>query len=91
MRGSNSESDKPPPQRKVQPSRPPIQWVPGTLSLWVKQPGREADRLHLVPKLRMTEANFSPPNLFMAWTAITYLQALWLAGTYVCLVNCRKL
>jgi hypothetical protein len=25
------------------PTQPPIQWVPGALSLWVKQPGREAD------------------------------------------------
>jgi hypothetical protein len=25
------------------PNQPPIQWVPGALSLWVKRPGREAD------------------------------------------------
>jgi hypothetical protein len=25
------------------PTQPPIQWVPGALSLWVKRPGREAD------------------------------------------------
>jgi hypothetical protein len=25
------------------PSQPPIQWVKGALSLWVKRPGREAD------------------------------------------------
>jgi hypothetical protein len=25
------------------PTQPPIQWVPGTLSLEAKQPGREAD------------------------------------------------
>jgi hypothetical protein len=25
------------------PTQPPIQWVPGALSLGVKQPGREAD------------------------------------------------
>jgi hypothetical protein len=25
------------------PAQPPIQWVPGALSLGVKQPGREAD------------------------------------------------
>jgi hypothetical protein len=24
-------------------TQPPIQWVPGALSLWVKRPGREAD------------------------------------------------
>jgi hypothetical protein len=29
------------------PTQPPIQWVPGALSLGVKRPGREAD--HLFP------------------------------------------
>jgi hypothetical protein len=28
----------------VGPTQPPIQWVPGALSLGVKRPGREADR-----------------------------------------------
>jgi hypothetical protein len=33
------------------PTQPPIQWVPGALSLEVKRPGREADaHLHLVPR-----------------------------------------
>jgi hypothetical protein len=27
------------------PTQPPIQWVPGTLSLRVKRPGHEADHL----------------------------------------------
>jgi hypothetical protein len=27
----------------VGPTQPPIQWVPGVLSLMVKRPGREAD------------------------------------------------
>jgi hypothetical protein len=27
----------------LEPTQPPIQWVPGVLSLGVKQPGREAD------------------------------------------------
>jgi hypothetical protein len=27
----------------LRPSQPPIQWVPGVLSLGVKRPGREAD------------------------------------------------
>jgi hypothetical protein len=25
------------------PTQPPIQWVPGALSLWVKRPDRESD------------------------------------------------
>jgi hypothetical protein len=28
------------------PIQSPIQWVPGTSSLWVKRPGREADHSH---------------------------------------------
>jgi hypothetical protein len=28
------------------PTQPPIQWVPGVLSLEVKRPGREADHSH---------------------------------------------
>jgi hypothetical protein len=27
----------------LDPTQPPIQWVPGALSLWVKGPGTEAD------------------------------------------------
>jgi hypothetical protein len=35
----------------VGPTQPPIQWIPGALSLGVKRPGREADHhLHLVPR-----------------------------------------
>jgi hypothetical protein len=30
----------------LEPSQPPIQWVPGALSLVVKRPGREADHWH---------------------------------------------
>jgi len=60
MRGSNSESDKiPPSKKKIQPGRR----VLGALSPWVKQPGREADHLHLVPKFRMIESDFSSESL----------------------------
>jgi hypothetical protein len=31
----------------LEPTQPPIQWVPGALSLGVKRPGREAD--HSLP------------------------------------------
>jgi hypothetical protein len=27
----------------LRPTQPSVQWVPGVLSLWVKQPGHEAD------------------------------------------------
>jgi hypothetical protein len=33
-------------RRALGPTQPPIQWVPGALSLGVKRPGREADHLH---------------------------------------------
>jgi hypothetical protein len=35
------------------PTLPPIQWVPGALSLGVKRPGREAD--HLPPSSAKVE------------------------------------
>jgi hypothetical protein len=28
----------------LRPTQPPIQWVPGALSLGIKRPGREADQ-----------------------------------------------
>jgi hypothetical protein len=31
-------------------TQPPIQFVPGSLSLGLKRPGREADHFHLVPR-----------------------------------------
>jgi hypothetical protein len=51
------------------PTQPPIQWVPGALSLRVKGPGREAD--HSPPS--STEDNnvwsytSTPQYVFMAW------------------------
>jgi hypothetical protein len=43
------------------PTHPPIQWVPGALSLRVKQPGREAD--HSPP---------FPQYAFMAWYLVKH-------------------
>jgi hypothetical protein len=37
------------------PTQPPIQRVPMAVSLGVKRPLREADHVHLVPRLRMVE------------------------------------
>jgi hypothetical protein len=43
-------------------THPPIQWVPGALSLGIKRPGHGADHnLHLVPRLRMRAANLHSP------------------------------
>jgi hypothetical protein len=33
-------------RKTLEPTQPPIQWVPGALSLGVMQPGREADYSH---------------------------------------------
>jgi len=44
------------------PTQPPVQWIPGALSLGVKRPGREADHLHLVPRSRMRGAIPPLPN-----------------------------
>jgi hypothetical protein len=41
------------------PTQPPIQWVPGALSLGVKRPGREA-----IPPL--------PQYVFMAWCLVKH-------------------
>jgi hypothetical protein len=44
------------------PTHPPVQCVPGTLSLEVKRLGREADhQLHLVPRSRMLELYLDSP------------------------------
>jgi hypothetical protein len=50
------------------PSQPPMQWVPGALSLGVKRPVREADHSHLVPKSKNEWSYTSVPQYaFMAW------------------------
>jgi hypothetical protein len=42
------------------PTQPPIQWVLGALSPWVKRPRREAD--HSPPTTAEREADHSPPT-----------------------------
>jgi hypothetical protein len=45
------------------PTQPPVQWVPGVLSLGVKR-GREetlTTRSHLVPKSRISRSDISSP------------------------------
>jgi hypothetical protein len=52
----------------LRPTQPPIQWVPGVLSLGVKRPGREAD--HSPPTSaevkKMWLYTSTPSNAFMA-------------------------
>jgi hypothetical protein len=45
------------------PTQPPIQWVPGALSLGIKRPGvKLTTHLHLVPRPRMYGAIPPLPN-----------------------------
>jgi hypothetical protein len=64
----------------VGPTKPPIQWVAGDLSLGVKQPGvRLTTHLHLVPRSRMRGA--IPPlsqYAFMAWCLVKVQKQLYL-------------
>jgi hypothetical protein len=48
----------------LEPTKPPIQWVPGVLSLGVKQPGREADNSlpHSVEAKEWVELYLHSPN-----------------------------
>jgi hypothetical protein len=41
--GAGNFSLPPRPRTALGPNQPPIQWIPGALSLAVKRPGREAD------------------------------------------------
>jgi hypothetical protein len=56
------------------PTQPPIQWVPGVLSLGVKRPGREAD--HLPPSSAEVKNAWTIPPLlqyvFMAWCLVKH-------------------
>jgi hypothetical protein len=56
------------------PTQPPIQWVPGALSLGVKRPGREAD--HSPPSSAEVKNAWSytstPQYVFMAWCLVKH-------------------
>jgi hypothetical protein len=69
----------------VRPTQPPIQWVPGALSLGVKRPGREGDRSPpVVPRSRKCGLYIHSPilphdvlfNLINTGTALPYLYLL---------------
>jgi hypothetical protein len=61
-----------PSRSAVGPTQPPIQWVPGALSLGVKRPGREAD--HLSPSSVEVKNAWSHTSTsqyaFMAWCSV---------------------
>jgi hypothetical protein len=56
------------------PTQPPIQWVPGSLSLGVTRSGREAG--HSLPSSAKVKNAWSytssPPYIFMAWCLIKH-------------------
>jgi hypothetical protein len=56
------------------PTQPPIQWIPGTLSLGVKRQGREAD--HSLPSSAEVKNawsyTFTPQYVFMAWCLVKH-------------------
>jgi hypothetical protein len=56
------------------PTQPPIQWVPGALTLGVKRPGVKLTiHLHLVPRSRMRGAIPPLPQyVFMAWCLVKH-------------------
>jgi hypothetical protein len=55
----------------LMPTQPLIQWVPGTLSLGMKKPAREADHSHLVPTSKNEWSYTSTPQYaFMAWCSV---------------------
>jgi hypothetical protein len=62
------------------PPQPPIQWVPGALSLEVKRPGREAD--HSPPPSaevkECVELYLHPQYSFMAWCSVKARGQLYL-------------
>jgi hypothetical protein len=62
------------------PIQPPIQWVPGGLSLGVKRPGREAD--HSPPSSAEVKNawsyNSTPQYVFMAWCSVKAQGQLYL-------------
>jgi hypothetical protein len=50
----------------VRPTQPTMQWVPGAITLEVKQQGHEAD--HSLPSSAdVKEYTFTPQYAFMAW------------------------
>jgi len=61
-------------------TQPPIQWIPGALSLGVKWPGHEAaTHLHLVPGLGMCGGSYIsiPPYIFIVWCLVKHDISPW--------------
>jgi hypothetical protein len=64
----------------LEPTQPPIQWVPGALSLRVKRPGREADmpswradQLKAQGQIYLHLFTFYPHTLFLSFRFSNHL------------------
>jgi hypothetical protein len=67
-RGCEFFSPPPRPDRLWGSTQPRIQWVPGTISLGVKRPGREAD--HSPPSSAEVKNAWSYISVFMLWFSV---------------------
>jgi hypothetical protein len=69
------------------PTQPPIQWVPGALSLGVKRPEREADHSSTSSTDVSVWSHTSAPQCaFMAWCSVTAQGQLCLVVVVVVVV-----
>jgi hypothetical protein len=74
------------------PTQPPIQWVPGTLSLGVKRPGREADhspRSNSEVKERVELYLHSPDT--PSWRGAQFKNSRWTIVIYFTLLTHGRL
>jgi hypothetical protein len=62
---------------------PPINWVTGTLSPWVKRTVREADDSCIVPRLKASGAITLPFRVFLIKTTVLYRIHLRDLGAFV--------
>jgi hypothetical protein len=58
----------------LEPTQPPVQWVPETLSVEVKRPGREADNSPSsnAEVKECVELYPTPQYVFMAWCLVQH-------------------
>jgi hypothetical protein len=62
------------PRTALGPTQPPIQWVPGTISLGVKRPGREADHspLSSAEVKNASSCTSTPQYVLVAWCLVKH-------------------
>jgi hypothetical protein len=77
----------------LRPTQPPIQWVPGALSLGVKRPGRGADQSPpSSAKVKDTWSYTSTPHyVFMVWCLVKHRDNFTFTFSYRNSVGRRRL